>query len=345
MFKDNTVFVIGAGASAEFGLPVGSALTQTIKSNCSFRLDEFGSRLAAGSREVFQHYEKIFGRNDSAKVAQFNLRLEKSRQIARGIDSAESIDEYIFRYASDPLVAEIGKLQIAHAISLAENKSILSDDNNFPDNFSVGDTTWIWTFAKALMNGVKVDDVACIEENISIICFNYDRCIEHYLEHALMRGFHELSLEDARKIVGQINIIHPYGWLGNLGAFPFGKADRFANMAENLITWSETISDPEVIEKLRSAVRSAHQLVFMGFGFAAQNMDLLNTQPTGLPSSHTQVYSTGLGIPQEVEVVLKEKIIALTSSSWRSSSAEMIHFQYGAECKKFLDIHRLNLVK
>ena len=344
MFKDNTVFVIGAGASAEFGLPVGSTLIQTIKANCSFRLDEFGSRLAAGSRDVFQHYEKIFGRNDPAKVAQFNLHLEKSRQIAKGIDSAESIDEYIFRYASDPLVAEIGKLHIAHAISLAEKKSIISDDNNFPDNFSVGDETWIWTFAKALMNGVKADDVESVGQNISIICFNYDRCIEHYLEHALMRGFHELTLEDARKIVGQINIIHPYGWLGNLSAFPFGKADRFAAMAENLITWSETITDLEVIQKLRTVVRSARQLVFMGFGFAAQNMDLLNTQPTGVPNRNTLVYSTGLGIPREVEAALKEKIIALISSTWRPVAAEMIHFQHDAKCKKFFDIHRLNLV-
>lgn len=30
VFKDNTVFIIGAGASAEFGLPVGSSLAPTI---------------------------------------------------------------------------------------------------------------------------------------------------------------------------------------------------------------------------------------------------------------------------------------------------------------------------
>jgi len=39
MFKDNTVFVIGAGASQEFGFPIGSGLTQTIKKNCNFVLD------------------------------------------------------------------------------------------------------------------------------------------------------------------------------------------------------------------------------------------------------------------------------------------------------------------
>ena len=344
MFKDNTVFVIGAGASAEFGLPVGSHLTETIKSDCNFRIDEFG-RFLSGARAIFQLYENKFGRNDSAKVAQFNLRLDKSRQIAKSIDSAESIDEYIFRYANDPLVAEIGKLHIAHAISLAEKNSILSPDNNFPDNFSVANETWIWSFAKTLMNGVKVEDVETIGQNISIICFNYDRCIEHYLEHALMRGFHELTEKDARNIVGQINIIHPYGWLGNLGAFPFGKADRFGNMAENLITWSETISDPEVIQKLRAAVQSARQLVFMGFGFAAQNMGLLSTQPTEIPERFPNVYSTGSGIPREVEAVLKEKIISLTSPSWRPHAADLAHFQHNAKCKEFFDIHRLNLVK
>lgn len=41
MFRDNTVFIIGAGASHEFGLPVGEALMKTIQINCRFRFDHW----------------------------------------------------------------------------------------------------------------------------------------------------------------------------------------------------------------------------------------------------------------------------------------------------------------
>lgn len=125
MFKDNTVFVIGAGASAEFGFPVGGQLSDAIKENCQYEIDSSG-RFTDGEQRIIQHYENTFGRADDEKVAEFNKRLEAMRKIRAGIDSAESIDEYIFRYSGDSIVAEVGKLQIAYVISGAESESFLN---------------------------------------------------------------------------------------------------------------------------------------------------------------------------------------------------------------------------
>lgn len=350
MFRDNTVFVVGAGASAEFGLPVGSQLLESIRRNCDFQLDQWGS-YTGGSREIFGYYDKIYGRQNSGAISEFNLRLIKSWQIRDGIESAESIDEYIFRYSSDPVIAEVGKLQIAHAISRAEHDSLLMPRNAVELDTRKVDHTWIWTFAKALMNGVRYENVDEIGENITIICFNYDRCIEHYLEHALRRGFHDLTAEDARAIVSKINIVHPYGWLGDLKQFPYGSVRQFPEMAENIITWSESIRDPEIVTKMREAIREAEQIVFMGFGFAAQNMDLLNSQPEKTSYLEHQldeppsVYSTAFNMPKEVEGSLRAKITDLYMGQWSLSASQSVHFQYGAKCKEFFDIHRLNLVK
>ncbi len=342
MFKDNTVFVIGAGASAEFGLPIGWQLLQTIKNNCHFELDMW-RQLKEGPTAIYRHYERIFGSETENGQQQFLRRLKACEQIKFGIDSADSIDEYIYRYSADPIIAEVGKLQIAYAISLAERNSTLGQ--GFVDYPPSLDKTWIWSFTKALIAGVRADEVEEIGQNITIICFNYDRCIERYLEHALARSFEDLTPEQARKIVSKINIIHPYGWLGDLERFPFGTTDAFPIMTNNLITWSESIHDPEIVAKMRQAVREARQLVFMGFGFAAQNMDLLDAQPAGVPLAPPRVYSTGVGIPHEVESALKDKIIGLTSSTWTPIAAERIHFQHGTKCKEFFDIHRLNFVK
>lgn len=345
MFKDNTVFVIGAGASAEFGLPVGSKLLEIIRDDCNIILDQWGA-YQHGSQTILAHYDKIYGRQHSSQIAEINLRLTKSWQIRDGIESAESIDEYIFRYSNDPIISEVGKLHIAHAISLAEKNSLLMAANFSQFDVRKADKTWIWTFAKALMNGVRAEDVDEVGENITIICFNYDRCIEHYLEHALRRGFHDLTYEKAREIVSRINIIHPYGWLGDLEKFPYGETRLFPEMADNIITWSESIRDPEIVPKIQEAIGSASQIVFMGFGFAAQNMDLVNCKRDFMPLKQPVVYSTGFGIPRETEDALKSKIVSLyTDGSWRDPEIERIHFQYGAICKDFFEVHRLNLVK
>ncbi|WP_373413679.1 hypothetical protein [Ensifer aridi] len=343
MFKDNTVFVVGAGASAEFGLPVGSGLMQTIKNNCNFVLD-FGT-FRAGPAPIIQHYERTFDRRDQAKVDDLNKRLEASWQIRDGIESAESIDEYIYRYSENLLIAEVGKLQIAYAISNAEMTSSLSLEKGFHENLDRADNTWIWTFTKALINGVKARELERIGDNITIICFNYDRCIEHYLEHALTRSFHGLTIKDARSIVRNIRIIHPYGWLGELDKFPFGDVKQFAQMAGNLITWSETIQEPAIIEDMRAAISEAQRIVFMGFAFANQNMQLLNSNPTRLKSIGPKIYSTGYLLPRENEESLSHNIAALYSVGVTKTSLSNIHFQFGAKCKEFFDIHRLNLVQ
>lgn len=344
MFKDNTVFVVGAGASSEFGLPIGWELLQTIKTNSDFTKDRWG-QVTAGPAAIFTHYDKVLGREDPEKIAEFALRLKACFQINQGIESADSIDEYIYRYSHDPIIGEVGKLQIAYAISMAERRSTLSPESGFHLNPDVADNTWIWGFTKALINGIRADQMDEIGKNITIICFNYDRCIEHYLEIALVRSFHELTPDMAREIVSKINIVHPYGWLGDLGTFPFGAAEDFPLMAENLITWSESVRDPEIVAKMKKAIREANQIVFMGFGFAAQNLDLLNSKPEISPQNNPYVYSTGLGLREETESAMKKNIIALYSNAWTFEASQLISFQYGAKCKEFFDIQQLNLVK
>ncbi|MDI7920714.1 hypothetical protein [Ferirhizobium litorale] len=343
MFKDNTVFVVGAGASQEFGLPIGWELVDIIRNNCNFVV-EFNN-LKQGSRPIFAHYLRIFGTQDATKVEELNLRLRVSRQIKDGIDSADSIDEYIFRYSHDPLIAEVGKLQIAYAISLAESASKLSLKKGFVENIDSAHNTWIWAFFKALINGVKANELDRIGQNITIICFNYDRCIEHYLEHALTKSFAGLSLDDARKIVKNINIIHPYGSLGGLDEFPFGLIDGFPRMAGNIVTWSETVRDLESVNNMRHAIWQAERIVFMGFAFANQNMKLLDCEAVETNENCPLVFSTGYGLQRETKKALSENINALYSNGEALGQLEKIHFQYDAKCKEFFDIHRINLVQ
>jgi len=316
-------------------------LLRTIKRNCTFERDAFG-QVTGGPARIFEHYDEVIGRASQPQLDKFYLRLKACTQIASGIESADSIDEYIYRYAHEPIIAEVGKLQITNAISTAENSSSMNDGFRLsPESL---DETWIWAFTKALISGVRADQVDEIGQNITIICFNYDRCIEHYLENALTRSFYGLTQLEARAIVERINIIHPYGWLGSLEEFPFGGTANFGKMAGNIITWSESIQDFEIVTKMRKSIREARQIAFLGFGFAAQNMELLNSQPIDTPIYFPNVYSTGFGLVREIEETLKANISALVSRHI-GYRFDQIHFQYGEKCKNLMDIHRMNLVK
>ncbi|AHG48011.1 hypothetical protein RLEG12_33000 [Rhizobium leguminosarum bv. trifolii CB782] len=355
MFAANTVFVIGAGASAEFGMPVGSALTTTIKQNCKYRFEH--GTMVEGVMPIFNYYRSTYDMQDPAQLKQVEERFHIMMQIHQSIDMHESIDEYIYRYSDNPVVAEIGKLQVAYAISRAESECLLSEKKDFhfdKKGFDGLNGTWIYAFAKALMNGVKASDIETIGNDITIICFNYDRCIEHYLEHAICRAYAGVTQDVAREIVSRIDIIHPYGVLGPLKAFQFGHTDRIWEMSENLITWSETIRDPQIIHGMTNAIDEAETLVFMGFAFATQNMDLMRGEadPRGemrrssLLQDVKDVYATAFRLRPQVHSKMKLKIMSLWTHEVTAEQLNAIHIEDDkTECSGFMQTNLMNLVK
>ncbi|MCQ1772867.1 SIR2 family protein [Neorhizobium galegae] len=341
MFADNTVFIVGAGASAEFNLPVGSGLMEQIKRNSRFHFD-FG-QLREGVHEILNALHESYRSN-----GEINDRLAAMVEINRSIDLAGSIDEFINRHHNDLMIAEAGKLQIAYAIAKAERESLLAYTKNsnvlFP--WEKVDGTWIKTFAQLLFEGVRNEEVEQVGNNITIICFNYDRCIEHYLTEAIIKTFRGVDREGALKIVSRINIIHPYGSLGPLGRHPFGEQiapHNLVKMSNNIVTWSESVESARkaAIEK---AMLSASTLVFLGFAFASQNMNLLTAVQARDSRTSLEVFATGYGYDDVIDDRLKNKIMNLYSVSGTATSEEYIHVQYNMKCAKFLQAHSMALV-
>jgi len=90
MFRKVT-FVVGAGASAEFNLPVGSELKATIRTYVSFRKDETGE-IVGGSDRIKSMYEH-------------GVPLKCCQDIAKAMILAPSIDEFLnTRHDNEELV-------------------------------------------------------------------------------------------------------------------------------------------------------------------------------------------------------------------------------------------------
>ncbi len=302
MFRDRTLFIIGAGASAEVGMPLGVQLARNVSDALTFKFDDFG-RLKAGDYDLYQCLR-------SEDAEEFDKRRRAARQIASGIRLARSIDNYIDTHR-DPAISFCSKLGIARCILSAErNSKLFYDTSNLYNKYDFNrlEDTWLLGFSEILFDGIQKSYVDDVFNNISIICFNYDRCIEYFLFLAL-RSHYALDESTSLEILSRLRIFHPYGVVGSLSgrgtpsippgrdtpSIPFGcSADTqtLAALSEEIRTYTEQIQDQDFLDRLRTEVATAETLVFLGFGFLRQNMQLL--KPTEF--KRKRIFATAFGI-------------------------------------------------
>ena len=142
---------------------------------------------------------------------------------------------------------------------------------------------------------------------ITLIVFNYDRCIEHFLYHSI-QNYYGLSADAAASLVNETDILHPYGVVGSLpwterpaqmdfGAEP--RAQDLVELAEQIKTFTEG-TNPEAsnIMEIRNQVVEAETLVFLGFAYHKQNFELLKRPDDRRRDGEVvpECYGTALGI-------------------------------------------------
>src|SRR4029079_4092856 len=110
-----------------------------------------------------------------------------------------SIDAIIDQHESER-VERMGKLGIALEILRAEAQSKLKPPGEGRyDELSLDrcKDTWLPRLGRLVVESRKVSDLKRIFENLTIITFNYDRCIEHYLPFSLVSHY-GITLQQAR---------------------------------------------------------------------------------------------------------------------------------------------------
>ncbi|OYX92993.1 MAG: hypothetical protein B7Y74_10730, partial [Novosphingobium sp. 35-62-5] len=133
-------------------------------------------------------------------------------------------------------------------------------------------------------SGVPRSRIGQTLEQITIVNFNYDRSVEHFLPYALVMAY-GIELKEAQDVIAdKLDVIHPHGMIGRLpwqkGEAPQAEwgAEQPWNLhaiAAQLKSLAERSADRNAVRDLRLAVASAKRLVFLGFGFQPQNVDLL----------------------------------------------------------------------
>jgi len=291
------VFVIGAGASVDAGLPTGKELKDEISKLLAIEYDEWGRKLESGDRVIASSLQYYFDSQKSPEVSVAEY-IRTANHIKDAMPQAASIDNFIDSHKGNDKIAFVGKLAIARAILQAERKSHLWFEKvNLSSNinFKKINNTWYTPFFRLLTGSLTKDDLKERFKSFTLIIFNYDRCIEHFLYWAL-QNYYQIHENIAADLVNSIEIYHPYGDVGKLpwgqagGGVEYGydiKHDSLLEIAGKIKTFTEgTDPSSSEISAIHDDIRNPEKLIFLGFAFLPLNMRLL------LPSLDKDKYDT-----------------------------------------------------
>lgn len=203
-------------------------------------------------------------------------------------------------------------------------------------------STWYPLFFQKITEGCDINDFIERIKDVSFIIFNYDRCFEYYMTHALC-VYYKISKAFAEGIVEKMDIIHPYGDIGDIRKVPLDVSfsiDELLKLSKNIRTFAE---DSEETRKERTAIKHlvdrTNRIIFLGFAYHQMNLNLLFEHPNTEKSinSFVHCYGTGYGISENDRMFLQETL--------KSTYKQITHCEIsGDTCAEFFNNfwHRLS---
>lgn len=317
-----TVFVIGAGASKEASLPTGNELKGRISSLLDIRF-EWGTKQKSGDYLITQALYALVKQPDG-RNGDINPYLHEAWHIRDALPQAISIDNFIDCQRENEKIAVCGKRAIVRSILDAEKSSILyfdKFDRNPGIEYPSLETTWYLPFFKLITENCDKNDLEERFNSIALIIFNYDRCLEHFLYHALQK-YYRVSEMEAADLIKLISIYHPYGsvgplpWSGVGGSIEYGaepNANQLLDLTSKIKTFTEgTDPDSSDILDIKEHVCQANKLVFIGFAFHKLNMQLIAPENCARTSPKSaKCFASTLGISKSDQEVITRQIYDL----------------------------------
>ena len=221
---------------------------------------------------------------------------------------SKSIDSYFSAHDDDHYVKTVGKLAIVQAILEAERACDLwVDPTRASSKFRQYDKiigSWLNDFLFLLTSGVAKSKYSFIWvfDQLVIVNFNYDRCVEQFLWCALRELFQISEFYAAELVRTKLKMLRPYGKVGDhpMGGrgIPFGATlhpVQHEELANGIRTFNEQVEDEELIRSVHEEIEKCDRAIFLGFHFHKQNTDLLTPSLSrSQPLTECRAGATGL---------------------------------------------------
>ena len=292
MIRQKTVFIIGAGASKPYGYPTGKELRDKIIGG----FNRWKELMYPSQHQIAENFLDTFKRSGNV-----------------------SIDLFLSR---NPEFRDVGKIAIVRTIADCENQSKFGDKMEKPEE------DWYSFILQEMTKEISTSsNFKLIAENkVTFIIFNYDRSFEYFLEESLVNTFQSVNKEEIYEVLRKIQIFHVYGQIAYLPWQNQNEGVKYKQLSQeqtgNLQVDKVQITR-EIMIKLsknihvigeerqgldtslkQAQIGEAEKVFFLGFGFAKENLEILNLPNAFQPQQ--QIFGSGVGY-------LKEEIIKLRS--------------------------------
>lgn len=280
MIRTKTTLVIGPGAGLEIELPDKRELLGKIAAGVDF--GRLGSELQ--TRDMFmlaRHFDKF--------ARQMGITREKLMDSVQAIRVSArvgtTIDAVLEQHNTDLQVLAAAKLAIVYFTLQSEARSPLMIEPREAGDLPLrGSENWLFHLGRLVTSGVPRNRAEQAFDNLTIINFNYDRSIQHYLPFVVSMAF-GMTMSEARALVGaKLNITHPFGNAGRLPWEPGERPDvdwgneepwNLHNLAKEVLTSTERMRNRQYVTGLHGAIAGSKKIVFLGFDFDPQTIDFL----------------------------------------------------------------------
>jgi len=266
MIQSPTVFILGAGASVEYGLPLGAGLITQI-------LDALGETGVPRQALV------------NAQMSQADLENFASHLVGADLTS---IDAFLEKNTQE--FVQIGKACIATMVLFRERDARARVFDNPPADHWL---KYLWNLMRA-----EADVSSFVGNQVSFVTFNYDRLVEHYYDTVLASAFN-LSGPSARDLRERaIQIVHLHGAIAGraFGEYTHpldGTTVRDIAAGIRVIHDTMPTNDPG-FEAAYELLKRASKVCLLGFGYHPENLRRLRLK--SLLENRGTLYGTAVGL-------------------------------------------------
>jgi hypothetical protein len=261
--------------------------------------------------------------------------------IRDGIQLARSIDDFLDMHRSSQFVVTYGKVAIVKSILEAEQSSKLYFNRFKGETFDIAKLadTWLIKFMQMLGPGIPFEEIHSLFSNVSFVVFNYDRCIEFFLGHALQR-LYGIDEAFAKTLLASLSIIHPYGVIAP--SIEFGsRAMNYLELTNGIKTYTEQVRDEAILTSIAEQVEAARHIVFLGFAYHDQNLALLKPA-TKLPRNK-RIFGTAYRMSDADVNVVRHQLAAWFQSAPATAVAKDISIENKLTCAGMFDDYAKSL--
>ena len=314
MITTPTTFVIGAGASKDYGLPISSDLRKE-------------AHELLPQHSVYQ----LIHEAGLCTPHKLNEILDDLRN-----QGTPSIDEFLFARQHDKTTMDVGRALIA--LLLARSLP----DVKLPDSLGTKTMDWLgYIINKMCYSAQNCKEFIQGNTEVRFVTFNFDSIIEDRLEKAirnLYRGNPEIQLREAVDVIRN-QVIHVHGKLPSLPQQPlpqrvsyeFRSGFMWVDWLKSAVSEIRVVMDaidPDTLAATQQAVSRSNILCFLGFAYADENLAKLDPRYNESKFVNREIYGTAFRMRLGEQKTVEQKLAGATLGGEKERCQELLRNQY-----------------